>query len=100
MEFFQFLFPFLTFDFVPVDLMYESMLRISEQNDEAKSDRFAEVGYGSKLVFGNLGSLPVYQLLFWIGLTLFRFLLCSNCIRKSKVGRFMQSLYRKFWWNG
>ena len=100
MEFFQFLFPFLTFDFLPTDLLYESMLKISEQNDEAKSDRFSEVGYGSKLVYGNLGSLPIYQLLFWFVLALFRLSLCSEYTRKSKVGRFMQSQYDKFWWNG
>ena len=66
LAYFSSIFPILTFDILPSDDIYESMFKISETSDEPMTDMFDEVGYGSKLVFGNLGSLLIFQVLYWL----------------------------------
>jgi hypothetical protein len=51
---------------MPSDDIFEEMFTISEVNDEPKSDKFDEIGYGSMLVYGNLGSLLIFQVLIWL----------------------------------
>ncbi len=78
LNFFGVFFPIVNFDFLPSDQIYEYIFRISEQDDKAKTDNFEMIGYGSSLVFGNLGSLPLYQIAAWLVLAL-AFLIIKCC---------------------
>jgi len=60
------------------------------------------IGYSSSLVFGNLGSLPIYQiatpLLLVVIHLIFKYI--PERYRHTKVGRFIAKLYSNYWWNG
>jgi hypothetical protein len=56
-DFFRQIFPLLIFDFLPTDDWYQKYSTLSEVDDKPKSTKFEEVGYGSMLIYGNLGSL-------------------------------------------
>ena len=52
--------PIWTFDILPSDDIFEPIFNLSEIDDDALTEKFDEVGYGSKLVYSNLGSLIIY----------------------------------------
>jgi hypothetical protein len=58
--FFGSIFPLLIFDVLPTDDWYETIFTLSKVVDEPKSTKFEEVGYGSMLIYGNLGSLLIF----------------------------------------
>jgi hypothetical protein len=64
--FFGSIFPLLIFDILPSDDIFEAMFTLSEVPDKPRSDKFDEVGYGSMLIYGNLGSLLIIQVMFWL----------------------------------
>jgi hypothetical protein len=57
-EFFGNIFPLITFDVVPTDYIYAVLN--AGIDDEALTEQFDHVGYGSQLVFDNLGSLLLF----------------------------------------
>lgn len=65
-EFFGHLFPLITFDILPSDRLYEYVFGLSEIDDSPISEEFDLVGYESRLIYGNLGSLGLFFLLIWI----------------------------------
>jgi hypothetical protein len=65
-QFFASLMPIWTFDILPSDDIFEVIFGISSIDDDALTEKFDEVGYGSKLVYGNLGSLLIYQVMMWL----------------------------------
>ena len=60
MAFFKSIFPVLTFDAFPSDDIFEWMFGLSVIDDEPLSEKFEEIGYGTKMVFSNLGSLLIF----------------------------------------
>lgn len=67
---FNLLFPLLRFDFLPVEWIYSEVFQIDSTQDSAKSYGFQQVGYTSTMIFLNLGSLLIYQIVIWVLLAL------------------------------
>jgi hypothetical protein len=82
--FFESIFPILTFDIVPSDDIYEWMFKLSEVEDEPKSENFDQIGYGATLVYNNLGSLLMYQVCLWLFLIINSFILKFVLTEKTK----------------
>jgi hypothetical protein len=62
--FFGGLFPLITFDPLPTDIAYNYLFETqSFEDDQALTEQFDIVGYGSRLVYDNMGSLLVFILL-------------------------------------
>ena len=61
---FRIFFPITNFDFLPTEDLYEFIFGISKQGDEPLSDDVDIIGYSSKLIYNNVGSLPIYQIAF------------------------------------
>lgn len=59
--FFKDLFPLLTFDILPTDILFEYMFSLSQIEDEAMTKSFGAIGYESMFVYNNLGSLLIFQ---------------------------------------
>jgi hypothetical protein len=60
LQFFGLLFPYITFDVLPSDDIFEWMFTLSALDDKPITDMFDEVGYGSQLLYENLGSLLIF----------------------------------------
>ena len=56
--FYSNIFEWITFDLLPTDLIYGLVLDFL--NDTPYSDKADEVGYGSRFIIPNSGSLPIY----------------------------------------
>ena len=67
MEFFGGLFPFITFDMVPTDDLYEEMFNFNEHEEDINSnlisDQFEILGYEYVNMIGNMGSMYLYLLI-------------------------------------
>ena len=60
LAFFSTLFPLLTFDVLPSDDIFEWAFNLSEVEDKPMTEMFDQSGYGSELIYGNLGSLLIF----------------------------------------
>ena len=70
------MFPLLTFDILPSDVIYDEMFDLSSiEDDEPLTEKFDEVGYGSQMIYGNLGSLMIFQVLIWLYMVVLAILL-------------------------
>ncbi len=62
--FFGGLFPLITFDPLPTDIAYNYLFETqSFEDDQALTEQFDIVGYSSRLVYDNMGSLLTFMLL-------------------------------------
>jgi hypothetical protein len=88
--FFGSIFPLLIFDVLPSDDIFEVIFNLSEVPDEPRSEKFDEIGYGSMLIYGNLGSLLIIQVLAWVIIGAIFLLL------KFLPNRFLHKVIRRF----
>ena len=59
--FFGGLFPLITFDAMPTDDLYNLLFNTkSFEDDEPLTEQFGIIGYSSRLVYDNMGSLLVF----------------------------------------
>ena len=56
--FYSIIFEWITFDLLPTDLIYGLFLNF--ENDTPYSDKADEVGYGSRFIIPNSGSVTIY----------------------------------------
>ena len=66
------------------------------------SENLDIIGYSSSLVFGNLGSLPIYQIATPLLLGVIHVVSkrIPDKYRDTKVGRLILGLNQDYWWNG
>ena len=62
-SFFQQFFPFITFDIVRTDVVYELMFEIDSIEDKAFNEQFESVGYEKTLAIHNMQSIFVFIML-------------------------------------
>jgi hypothetical protein len=65
-KFFSELSVYLTFDLLPTKEWYAVIFQLQDIEDSPKSEKFEVVGYSSSLVYGNLGSLIIFQVIMWL----------------------------------
>jgi hypothetical protein len=84
--------PIWTFDILPSDDIFEAIFNISEIDDDALTEKFDEVGYGSRLVYGNLGSLLIFQVMMWFFMAVNALILkyCTQRHMNVKVRRILE----------
>ena len=99
---FRVFFPVANFDFLPTEDLYEVIFSLSQQNDEPWSDNFDIIGYSSKLVYSNLGSISIYQIVFPLLLGIIHIVLkfAPENFKHNRVGSYLMKLNASFWWNG
>jgi hypothetical protein len=85
------LFPLLTFDILPSDEIYDEMFDLSSiEDDEPLTEKFDEVGYGSQMIYGNLGSLMIFQVLIWLYMVVLAILLRYLPKKYIKIRRILE----------
>jgi hypothetical protein len=54
------------------------------------------------MIFSNLGSLLIFQVVIWLLLAFCKVIIAlgNKSLKKYKAGRFVTKIYQNFWWNG
>jgi len=85
-DYFAGLFPFITFDAVPTDELYNYMFDYDNIDDEGLNDLFENVGYEYTTTVGNMGSMFLFMLLTPV-ITLFHFAFLRFCKEKPPCAK-------------
>ena len=85
MDFFNKLFPLMTFSIIPTDKLYELMFRFTMYDDQPLNEHFDELGYSSSFSVVNMGSMFLIMML--IPLYLLLLTCASMCTNKNILTR-------------
>lgn len=87
-EFFGLIFPMITFDVFPTDDLYQAQFQVNDMEDDALTEQFDLVGYGTMICFSNLGSLLIFMFLQPASILIFVILLLAiprMCCLKLRI---------------
>jgi hypothetical protein len=81
--------PIWAFEILPSGDIFEPIFSLSEIDDDPLTQKFGEVGYSTKLVYDNLGSVLIYQVMIWL------FMAVNALVLKYFPQRFMNIKIRR-----
>jgi len=105
-DYFAGLFPFITFDAVPTDDLYNYIFDYENIDDEGLNELFENVGYEFTTTVGNMGSMFLFMLITPV-MTLFHFAVLRFCKEKPPCTSLKRSCRTRsqnyvdsLFWNG
>ena len=94
-EFYSSIFDYVTFEVLPSDKLYAMILFYK---DEPFSEQADTIGYGSRYIITNSGSISIF--IFLLSIRSVSFALLRLCIKSGRIGNYLRKTNDRFLWSG